>query len=63
MQSIVVWIIVALAVLYLVRRYSRTLSGKGRGCDCDSSACDSCSQPGDDRLCGFPKPTKEPDKK
>ncbi len=63
MQNIVVWIIVALAALYLVWRYSRTLSGKGQGCDCGLSSCKSCSSPEDDRICGFPKPAQKTDKK
>ena len=53
MQSIVVWIIVALAAIYVGRRFTRTLSGKGKqGCDCGAS-CDACSSP-KDRLCDFP---------
>lgn len=63
MQSIVVWIIVALAALYLARRYSRTLRGKGQGCDCGSSACNACTHPDKDRTRGFPKPVKKDDEK
>ncbi len=62
-QSIAVWIIVALAAVYLVRKYYRALSGKDKCCDdCGSSPCDSCSPSNGNPPCGFPKPAEKSDK-
>ena len=62
MQTIVVWIIVALAAVYLVRKYTRALSGKDRGCDCGTSSCGACTDP-KDRLCDFPRPENKENEK
>jgi len=60
MQTVLVWIIVALAAIYVVRKYTRSLSGKDHGCDCGATSCDACKDP-QNRLCDFPRPEKKED--
>lgn len=61
LQTIVVWIVVGLAAIYVVRRYLRSLTGKDHGCDCGTTSCGSCSNPEGGPLRDFPRPKKRPD--
>lgn len=60
MQTILVWIIIALAAIYVIRKYTRSLTGKDHGCDCGTMSCGSCTKP-DGTPCDFPKPLDKDD--
>lgn len=39
METVIVLFIVATAAVYLIRRFSKPLTGKGGGCACGSAGC------------------------
>ncbi len=50
MQKLIVWVMVAVAVVYLVRKYYKNLNGTGKGCGGECCSCgqkDVASPPGD----------------